>query len=58
MTSRENKEKTNPRLTRELLEMAKDMHASGLMTDAAYEKITVRHVEDVSTTTPCSGAKT
>jgi hypothetical protein len=35
-------EKTNTRLTRELLEMAKGMHASGIMTDAAYEKITMR----------------
>jgi uncharacterized membrane protein len=34
--------KTNTRLTRELLEMAKDMYASGIITDAAYKKITVR----------------
>jgi putative transcriptional regulator len=39
------KKKTNTRLTRELLEMAKDMHASGIMSDAAYEKITMRHFE-------------
>ncbi len=49
--------KTNARLTKELLEMAKGMYASGIMTDAAYEKITTRHFEGVSTTTPCSGAK-
>jgi putative transcriptional regulator len=44
------KKKTNARLTKELLEMAKGMHASGIMTDAAYEKITMRHFEGVSTT--------
>jgi putative transcriptional regulator len=38
------KRKTNDRLTRELLEMAKGMHASGVMNDAAYEKITMRHL--------------
>ena len=31
------------RLTRELLETARDMHASGLLTKAAHEKITMRH---------------
>jgi putative transcriptional regulator len=39
------KRKTNTRLTKELLEMAKDMHAGGIMTDAAYDKITMRHFE-------------
>jgi putative transcriptional regulator len=39
------KRKTNDRLTRELLEMAKGMHASGVMNDAAYEKITMRHLQ-------------
>jgi len=38
------KEKTNIRLTKELLETAKGMHASGLMNDAAYDKITMRHL--------------
>jgi putative transcriptional regulator len=38
------KKKTNDRLTRELLEMAEGMHASGVMSDAAYEKITLRHL--------------
>ena len=51
------KKKTNARLTRELLEIAKDMHASGIMTDTAYEKITRRHFKGVSTTTPRSGTK-
>jgi putative transcriptional regulator len=31
------------RLTKELLETARDMHASGLLTKAAHEKITMRH---------------
>jgi hypothetical protein len=31
------------RLTRELLETAKDMHANGTMDDAAYRKIRARH---------------
>ena len=39
------KTKTNARLTRELLETAKGMHASGIMNDAAYEKITLRHLK-------------
>jgi putative transcriptional regulator len=38
------KKKTNSRLTREILETAKGMHASGLMSDAAHEKITMRHM--------------
>ena len=38
------KKKTNARLTKELLETARDMHASGIMDDAAYEKITMRHL--------------
>jgi hypothetical protein len=43
-------EKTNARLTRELLDMAKGVHTSGIMTDAAYEKITMRHFGGVATT--------
>ena len=31
------------RLTRELLETARDMHASGLLPKAARDKITMRH---------------
>ncbi|MGL4634635.1 MAG: helix-turn-helix domain-containing protein [Beijerinckiaceae bacterium] len=51
--------KTDPnvRLTAELLEMAKDMHAHGIMDDTAYEKITMRHIalaKDVFTTAPVS----
>ena len=38
------KAKTNARLTKELLETAKGMHASGIMDDAVYEKITMRHL--------------
>ena len=38
------KPKTNARLTAELLDMAKGMHASGIMDEAAYEKITMRHL--------------
>lgn len=40
--------KANARLTRELLETAGDMHASGLMTDAAHRKITLRHMGDTA----------
>src|SRR5260370_17691053 len=36
--------KTNRRLTEELLETALDMRASGLMSKAAHEKITMRHL--------------
>ena len=36
--------KRNSRLTRELLETARDMRASGIMTKAAHEKITLRHI--------------
>ena len=36
--------KGNSRLTRELLETSRDMHASGLMTKAARDKITMRHL--------------
>ena len=42
------KRKTNSRLTKELLETAKGMHCSGIMSDAAYEKITMRHFEGAS----------
>jgi hypothetical protein len=41
----EAKKKTNARLTKELLEMAEGMHTSGIMSDAAYEKITARHLK-------------
>ena len=39
------KKKTNTRLTNELLETVKDMHAGGIMSNEAYEKITVRHFD-------------
>jgi putative transcriptional regulator len=35
---------TTSRLTRELLETARDMHGSGLLTKTAHHKITMRHV--------------
>ena len=38
------KSKPNTRLTRELLEMSRDMVASGIMDMAGYEKITKRHL--------------
>ena len=40
--------------------MAKDMHASGVMNDAAYEKITMRHLagkESPATAEPLTGAE-
>jgi putative transcriptional regulator len=37
-------EKGQSRLTRELLETASDMRATGLMTKAAHDKITKRHL--------------
>jgi putative transcriptional regulator len=46
--------KGNSRLTRELLETARDMRASGLMTKAAHEKITMRHMEDVAPADPAN----
>src|SRR5882757_6883135 len=39
-----NVKKGNSRLTEELLETARDMHASGLLTSGAHEKITMRHL--------------
>jgi putative transcriptional regulator len=36
--------KGNSRLARESLETARDMHASSLMTKAARDKITMRHL--------------
>jgi len=44
------KTKTNARLTKELLETAKGMHASGIMDDAAYRKITMRHLRRAAET--------
>jgi len=36
-------------LTSELLETARDMHASALLTTAAHDKITLRHMGDIRT---------
>jgi putative transcriptional regulator len=45
--------KAQSRLTQELLETARDMHVSGLMTKAAHDKITKRHLgTTVPSTTP------
>jgi putative transcriptional regulator len=43
------KTKSNARLTKELLATAKDMHGSGVMNDAAYKKITMRHLGRAAT---------
>ena len=43
-TTKTKKEKKASRLTKELLETARDMHKSGLMTKTAHDKITMRHV--------------
>jgi putative transcriptional regulator len=42
-TGKKTKARTS-RLTEELLETARDMHASGLLTRAAHDKITMRHL--------------
>jgi putative transcriptional regulator len=51
------KPKKENRLTRELLSMAKDMHTSGTIDDAAYEKITMRHINraEAATLAPLTG---
>jgi len=41
------KAKKYPRLTEELLETAKDMRASGILSKAAREKITKRHLAEI-----------
>jgi putative transcriptional regulator len=46
------KTKTNRRLTEELLETAQDMRASGLISKAAHEKITMRHLSDARAASP------
>jgi putative transcriptional regulator len=43
-TSKAPPQKRVSRVTAELLEMASDMHATGLLPDAAYDKITMRHM--------------
>jgi putative transcriptional regulator len=49
-TKARNKTKAN-RLTNELLATARDMHKSGLMTKAARDKITMRHLGAAEITT-------
>jgi putative transcriptional regulator len=52
------KTKGNARLTKELLAMAKDMHASGIMDGEGYKKITMRHLGDkaeAATFSPLTG---
>jgi hypothetical protein len=39
------KSETSARLTKELLETAKEMHTSRIMPDAVYERIIRRHCE-------------
>jgi putative transcriptional regulator len=51
MATKAKKTKTKTsRLTRELLETAHDMHASGIMPNVAYEKITMRYLGETLTT--------
>jgi putative transcriptional regulator len=45
------KTKANRRLTKELLETANDMRASGLLSKAAHGKITMRHLGEAPTAT-------
>ena len=40
------KNKKPSRLTRSLLETAKDMHSAGILDETAYAKITMRHLGD------------
>ena len=49
--------KKTSRLTEELLEMAEGMHRTGIMDDAAYRKITIRHLgaQVLSMSEPVSG---
>ena len=61
MTARTMKKKATSRLTAEILETARDMRKSGLMTKAAHAKITMRHLgaSDVAkaSTATLSGAQ-
>lgn len=47
------------RLTKALLETADDMHRSGIMDEATYRKITLRHLgkEPLGVSDPISGAE-
>lgn len=57
MATKTKKAKAKPsRLTQELLETARDMRKSGLLTKAAHEKITMRHLSVApAVTAPLSG---
>ena len=44
MTAKTRKKRVTSRLTSEILETARDMRKSGLMTKAAHDKITMRHL--------------
>jgi putative transcriptional regulator len=52
--TKKTKAKTS-RLTQELLETARDMRASGLLTKAAHDKITMRHVGSAPVTATLTG---
>lgn len=51
------KKKTPSRLGEAILEMAEDQHRIGVMDDATYRKITIRHLgpQTLSTAEPISG---
>jgi putative transcriptional regulator len=51
------KNKKTSRLTEALLETAKDMKSAGILGEAAYEKITMRHlgIKDKSVIEPLTG---
>jgi putative transcriptional regulator len=51
------KKKTPSRLTEALLETADDLHRIGIMDDATYRKITIRHLDalGLKTAEPISG---
>lgn len=51
------KSKKPSRLMQEMLDTAKDMHASGIMDDPSYRKITMRHLgkDERPTAAPLTG---
>lgn len=59
MATKAKRKTRTSRLTKELLETAHDMHKSGLLTNAAHEKITMRHLgaSDTPATAEISGAE-
>jgi putative transcriptional regulator len=52
MAARAKKKTKTSRLAGELLETARDMHKSGLLTKAARDKITMRHFGDADVPAP------